>query len=115
MNYLIKSTALALLFVFLADCGGPPAVTSNDGDRLLRDDEDYDRRKREDENRGNILDRSRTRYTGRTCEDEDDNRHDCVEQCRDIYSRRSDREDCEELPIKQIEILEDLHELLEDP
>ena len=52
---------------------------------------------------------------GRTCEDEDDNRHDCVEQCRDIYSRRSDRDDCEELPIRQIEVLADLHELLEDP
>ena len=70
----------------------------------------------EDEDRGRILDRSRLRYSGPTCADQDDNLHECVEMCRDIYNRRSDRADCEELPIIQIEVLAELYEiLLEDP
>ena len=106
----LKSMALALLFVSFTNCGrAPSTLQQNPLDR------DYDQRIRDDENRTSILDESRKRYSGSTCEEEDDRGHDCVEECRDIYSRRADREDCEELPIAQIEVLAELHELLEDP
>ena len=106
----LKSIALALLFVSFSNCGQTPGnLQQNPLDRP------YDQLKDRDENRRSVLDESRKRYSGSTCEEEDDRSHDCVDQCRDIYSRRSDRDDCEELPIAQIEMLAELHELLEDP
>ena len=104
MNYL-KSIGLLLLVSFLTGC--PPAQPP----QLLRD---YDERKRNDPDRRNVLTDSRERHRGRTCEQEDRD-HQCKEDCRDIYSRRGDREDCEELPVTQIEELIKIHELLEDP
>ena len=78
-------------------------------------DRDYDQLREQDSNRINVLEESRKRYRGQTCKEEDDRHHLCVEQCREIYSRRSKRDDCEKLPIAQIEVLAELHELLEDP
>ena len=76
---------------------------------------DYDQLRENDSNRSNILDQSRQRYSGSTCEELDDRYHDCVKQCREIYGHRIDRDNCEELPIAQIAVLVDIHELLEDP
>ena len=104
----LKSIALMLSFIFLINCGQQGPISQPD----LRD---YDQRIRDDENRTNVLNDSRRRYSGSTCEEEDDSNHECVDQCREIYNRRADREDCEELPIAQIEVLADLHKLLEDP
>ena len=81
----------------------------------LQLDIDYEQRRPPDLDRSSILDQSRRRYSGSTCEEEDDRKHECVDQCRYIYSRRSDRNDCEELPIAQIAVLAEIHELLEDP
>ena len=108
----LKSIALAFLFIFLTNCGGGGASNNLQQNPL---DRDYDQRIIDDENRTSILEESKKRYSGGSCEEEDDRGHECVEQCRDIYNRRADREDCEELPIAQIQVLSELHELLEDP
>ena len=79
-----------------------------------RTGEYYKERRSNDEDRDDVIRNSRRRYSGNTCEDEGKN-HDCVDQCRDIYSRRSDKDDCEELSVAQIERLVEIHELLEDP
>lgn len=120
-----NSYIIGVLFlgVFLTSCFGPgtptptptdPRDRHRDDRRVDRDDRYYDERRDRDEDRREVLDRSRDRYKGRACEDEDRD-HDCKEQCRDIYSRRGDREDCEELSVSQIESIHELHELLEDP
>ena len=110
----LKLTGFLFLFVFLASCvGSDPSPTTT-----LRSGADYyDDRIRNDTNRDDVLSRSRARLRGNTCEKEleKDKNHDCEEQCGDIYSRRADREDCEELTVRQIEILVDVHEALEDP
>ena len=106
MNYL-KSISLLLLVYSLTGC--PP---SQPPPSLVK--RDYDARKTADKDRSNVLTDSRRRYSGRTCEQEDRD-HQCKEDCRDIYSRRGDRDDCEELPITQITELIKIHELLEDP
>ena len=113
MNYL-KSIGSILVFSFLTGCFGPPQANNNPRQVVNRDDAYYDRRRETDPDRRAVLDRTRTKYSGRACEDEDRD-HECKEQCRDIYSRRGDRDDCEELPVAQIDRLEKLHDLLEDP
>ena len=105
MNYL-KSICLLLMVYFLTGC--PPQPPSLIGNR------DYDARKTADKDRGNVLTDSRRRYSGRTCEQEARD-HQCKEDCRDIYSRRGDRDDCEELPVAQITELIKIHEIVEDP
>ena len=107
MKYL-KSLSGLLLFAFLAGCFGSPV--GNNPDPVNRSDEEYERKKQEDENRDAKLKDVRM---GRTCENEDRD-HDCKEQCGDIYTRRGDRDDCEELSVAFIERLEMLHEQLED-
>lgn len=118
-----KNSVYICIFFFamiLTSCFVPPATSpyphpdGRDYDRYRTPDRDYDRRKKEDEDRRRVIDRSRDRYQGQDCEDETRG-HDCQEQCRDIYSRRGDREDCEELSVTQVEKLHELHELLEDP
>lgn len=118
MNY-VRSTGLIFLFAFLAGCFGPPTGTGdgNDNNPRFSDpiERDYDaRRERDREERTRVIRDSRQRRSGNVCEDEDRG-HDCEDICRDIYSRRADREDCEELTVSQIEVLEELHELLENP
>ena len=54
---------------------------------------------------------SRTKRDRDTCEGD----RDCEEICDDIFRRRSDREDCEELTVGAVEKLEDVYEYLEDP
>ena len=107
----LKLTSFLLSLALLASCSGapPPPITPP-----LRD---YDTRKLSDTDRDDVMSRSRTRLRGNTCEKEleKDKNHDCEEQCKDIYSRRADREDCEELTVRQVEVLVKLHEALEDP
>ena len=114
----LKLTSFLLSFAFLASCFGPGVPQSPvKQPNKSRTDAEYDKRKDEDKNRSSVLSRSRKRLSGNTCEKEleRDKNHDCEEQCGDIYSRRADREDCEELTVRQIEILVDIHEALEDP
>ena len=106
MSY-FKSLSGLLLFAFLAGCFGSPVGNNPPVDRS---DEEYEQRKLDDEDREETLGIVRT---GRTC-DKEDRDHDCKEQCGDIYTRRGDREDCEELSVAFIERLEKLHEQLKD-
>ena len=107
---------LGLCLVFLMSCvpSGPAGVGDDDNRRgsIDRDDEDYDRRRDRDPDRDDVIDRSRKRHTGGAeCKGDDD----CEEMCDDIYDRRRDREDCEDLSARQVELLKDIYELLEDP
>ncbi len=110
-----------MLFSFVAGCFGPPQANIPPVPQqpaqpavVNRPANYYNTRRERDDDRRSVLSHSRDRYKGKACEDEDRD-HDCKEQCRDIYNRRADREDCEELSISQIERLEELHDLLEDP
>lgn len=111
MNY-IKSIAGLLLIAFLTGCFTAPPVT--DTGITIRDNDEYDQRKKDDEDRDQVISDSRRRLGGNECEDEDRN-HDCKDICKDIYNRGDDRDDCEKLTVRQVEALEELHELLEDP
>lgn len=108
----LKSIGLLGLVYVLIGCPPQPLNVNTSNPNPIRDD--YDKRKNTDRDRGRVLTDARRRYSGRTCEQEDRD-HQCKEDCRDIYSRRGDRDDCEELPIAQITELIKLHELLEDP
>ena len=49
--------------------------------------------------------------SGECAEDED-----CEEMCDDIFKRRADKEKClETLPIRQVELLKEIHEILSEP
>ena len=76
-----------------------------------RPDVYYNERIARDTDRSEILDRSKTRYRGASCEGD----RDCEDICDDIYTRRTEKEDCEELSVSQVEELERIHEILEDP
>ena len=121
MKYL-KCLVFLFLFVFLAGCTGtiptagypPNSNQTSTSDPYFtppsRDDDEYNRRIREDDDRDEVL---RRRSGGDACEDED-NDHDCKDQCRDMYRRTDDREDCEELDAEEIEKLFEVHQALED-
>ena len=115
MNYL-KSLSGLLLFAFLAGCFGsqPPLPDPAKEGEPVRSSKEYEEIKKLDENRRDVLADSRKRFSGKACEEEDRD-HDCKDQCRDIYTNRGDRDDCEELSVMQIERLERLYELLEKP
>ena len=95
----------ALSFSFIISCSSFQA-----GDM----DSYYEGKKQGDSDRDTVLQASRDRTKGNICEDEDSD-HECKEMCSEIYDRRGDKKDCEELTTVQIEILYDLYELLEDP
>ena len=76
-----------------------------------KDDKYYDDRNRDDKDRGSVLDRSKKRYSGPKCEGD----NECEEQCKDIYNRRSVREDCVELAVAQVEKLWEIFEIFESP
>ncbi|MCZ0933387.1 MAG: hypothetical protein OXJ52_09600 [Oligoflexia bacterium] len=94
-------------------CVPPQGPGINDGSGV-REDEEYDRRKDDDDNRGSVFDRSRSRRSGNICEDEDRD-HECKEQCKEMYRRIGDRDDCEELTVAQIGVLFELWEFLKEP
>ena len=109
------SFPLFLFLAFLMSC--TPSSPSEEGNErtrggIDRNDEEYDRRRERDSDRDDVIDRSRKRHTGGAkCEGNDD----CEEMCDDIYDRRRDKEDCEDLSVRQVELLKDVYELLEDP
>ena len=105
----IKYFSLLLLAGLLMDCGSPtpttPALSPPKGDDY------YEERNRDDKDRGSVLDRAKKRYSGPKCEGDDD----CEEYCKDIYNRRSVREDCLELAQAQVEKLWEIYEIFESP
>ena len=98
--------------LFLSACFPPPPAP---GGNVLttppRGDDYYDRKNRDDKDRGSVLDRSKKRYSGPKCEGDDD----CEDICKDIYSRRSVRDDCLELAAEQVEKLWEIYEIFENP
>ena len=107
----LKFLILCFFLAFMFGCPRPADVIIK-RNVIVRD---YDKKKDNDKNRDDILKNSNQRYSGKACEEED-RRHECHEQCSDIYSsRRGDVKDCEELKIGLIEKLAELHELLEEP
>lgn len=109
MKYLLQGLLLTLSLIIVA-CF-PPAQAPKNQDTLtvVRD---YTDLKKKDVDREDTFKRSRTKHkASKECEGNDD----CEDICDDIYKRRGDRNDCEELSITQVERLEELHENLEDP
>ena len=104
----LKYFSVLILTGFLIDCGTPGGGTVPPP---KRPDKYYDDKNKEDENRGSVLDRSRKRYSGPKCE----GNSKCEEYCKDIYNRRSVREDCLELARDQVEKLWDIYEIFESP
>ena len=109
---------LGLFLVFLTGCtpSAPKSVDERDDSRrsarVERDDEDYERRRRDRaDDRRRVMDDSRSRRSGADCAGDDD----CEEMCEDIYRKRKDKEDCEELSQNQVEFLAEIYDTLEDP
>ena len=76
-----------------------------------RDDNYYERRDRSNPNRRTTLDRSRNRYSGEDCGEEDN----CEALCRKIYSRSTVRRDCLDLAADQVENLWHIYKTFERP
>ncbi len=70
----------------------------------------YDTRNQDDDDRDEIL-RLAIEAGGKACSTDDD----CRDDCRDIYSRRKEKNECEELSITQVDRLKTIYETLEDP
>lgn len=104
----LKFLCLAALAGFLIYCGTQPAP-QNQG--IGRSESDYDAlNKRRAAERAEALKESGKNYTGPKCLGDDD----CEDICRDIY-RHSVRDDCEDLAIEQVEILEKIDKIFENP
>ena len=76
-----------------------------------RPDSYYDQQNREDDNRRSALDQARKRYTGPKCEGDSK----CEKYCKDIYNRRSVREDCTDLSLAQVKNFGDIYKTFENP
>ena len=122
----LKITLLSVLTLILLSCFGNrnnPNQNNNQTGNVERGiqnerdaiDRDYEAKVREDEDRDEVLRRSRERYSEDICEDDDDRDAECKDICKEIYGTRKYRNKCEELSIDQIARLEELHEWLEDP
>ena len=105
-----------LLFIwFMVSCSPNQPVPSKPGG-VERTDEVYDRKMDRDRNRDEVIRRTRERFTGEACEDVRDSRQkdDCEDLCQEMYKRRRAKQECEELPVRQIEALHEMYEILED-
>ena len=122
----LKITLLSVLTLILLSCFGNrnnPNQNNNQTGNVERGiqnerdaiDRDYEAKEREDEDRDEVLRRSRERYSEDICEDDDDRDAECKDICKDIYGTKKYRDKCEELSVDQIARLEELHEWLEDP
>ena len=95
---------LTLLVSTYCTTPAPPKVE-------IQIERNYDQKKQEDEDRAQVIENSKKRYKTKECSTDED----CEEICDDIFDRRKDKEDCEELPIAQVQRFEDLYETLKDP
>ena len=108
----LKYIGFLILVGFLViQCSSSPSTTDQ-GKKDVKDDTDYDRSNEEDKNREKALKAARDKYKGRPkCEGDEG----CEEICKDIYNRRSVREDCIELAAEQVDKLEEIYETFENP
>ena len=112
MRYAIRFLALLSLgSFFVTACitdwpqqGGGLSLPSRDNDY-------YERSNRRDSNRRSALERSRSRYSGTSCE----RSRQCEDLCQDIYSRRSVKEDCLVLAEDQVEEIWEIYKILKNP
>ena len=102
---------ISLIIFFSTLLVGCLVPATGPGLGLSGSDDYYDRRNEENRRRNSILNRSRDRYSGEDCEDDDD----CEDICRKIYRRPTVRDECLELPVDQVEQLEEIYEALEHP
>ena len=114
-NRFILVGGTILLTGFLLGCfGSTPTSDGNTGGNTLRtapkSDDYYERSNRKDADRREEINR-RKRYSGPKCEGDED----CEEICKDIYNRRSVREDCIELSAEQVDKLDEIYEAFENP
>jgi len=104
----MKLLKFSFLLLFLGSC----FPFSNVDQRLpVRN---YDEKIENDEDRDTVIDDTRSRFPGGDCEDQARDA-ECREQCKEMYRRRGDREDCEALTVQQVVEMFRLWELLEDP
>ena len=113
MTYIRLIKGLAGLF-FLFGCAQTttPEPTGDPG--RPRSNEHYDRRVENDPDRDDVIRNNKRRYRGDPCEDEDRD-HDCKEQCKEMYSGRRYRDECEEFSPAHVEALHEVWEILESP
>ncbi len=96
----------------LAGCiAAPPGFRGGEG-QFSRGERDYEERIKNDRDRESVLRRSSDRYSSRKrCSSESS----CKNICDDIYDRRRDKQDCEALPLPQVEALNDVYKALKSP
>ena len=102
---------LFLLCAGLCACPAapPPAALPEPSDPRPPSPKDRD----EDRDRDNDRDRYRKKYSGPSCEEDDDD--DCIKICRDIYTSGKKREACAELTASQVEALDAIYDILKNP
>ena len=108
MRY-IKFGLLVPIFLWFASCGitvqAPTPTVQPKSDSYL------DKRNADDTDRDSILKKARERADGKICEGNDN----CEGICDDIYSRRREQGECEELSIGQVKRLGEIYDALENP
>ena len=119
--FFIPASFLAFLMFVLTGCpSNSPSAKARDDDssreapreRIERSDREYEERRNRDKDRDQVISDFKKKVTGGSaCEGD----KDCEELCDEIYDRKRDRDDCEDLSTRQVEILAEIHELLEDP
>ena len=98
------------LSLFLGACF--PSLVTGGGFTQRRTQADYDRINQNNQNRAEVIRRTSATYAGKKCSEED-RRHQCYEDCEDIYNSRKDKNECEELTVRQIEKIKEVYEALE--
>ena len=107
--------AAIMLALGLAGCiAAPPfgGYKSGGYSQFSRGEDEYESRRRDDRDRDSVLDRARERYSNR---ERCSSSRECKQICDDIYDRRRDKEDCESLPIPQIEALSEIYKAVKSP
>ena len=117
-----KNTSFSLL-LFLIACTPPqPSLHTknkttgqslNKGGAVLRGVNNYNTDR--DYNRDRDRDRSRDRSSSSRSGECDDKKSKCEEICKDIFSNRHHREDCEELSLSDVEEMEEVVKVLQNP
>lgn len=108
MRLILKGFFLSVGAVFIIACQPAP-------DKPVRTEKEYNDKIDRDEDRDNVIKDTRTRYKGQTCEDlSGREQDDCEDICKEIYPNSKTRRECEELEVRLIEDLEEIHEILED-
>ena len=66
------------------------------------------------ERKAEVIRETGKKYGGNKCEEEERG-HKCYEHCKEIYRKASNREDCENLTVGQVEKIKEMYDFLESP